>query len=165
MMSTYPVFKFLHELAAFWFIAGIIGRQLVRHLARRSDTVHHFAMLTQVAGRFESLMVIPGNLLVIVLGVITALIGGWPILGFLQGSEENWLLVTNVILLAGFFVVPLIYLPRGKVFDSVLAQAITAGQMTQELEAVLDDPVVKWAHRGEYIGLLVILFLMVSKPF
>jgi uncharacterized membrane protein len=164
-MSFYLVMKFLHELAATWFIAGILGRQLVRHLARRSDNIHYFAMLTQVAGRFESLMVIPGNLLVIVLGVITALIGDWPILGFLQDADQNWLLVTNLILLAGFFVVPLIYLPRGKVFDRFLQEAITAGKMTPELNAVLDDPVVKWAHRGEYIGLLIILLLMVTKPF
>jgi uncharacterized membrane protein len=164
-MSLYLVVKFLHELAAFWFIAGIIGRQLVRHLARRSDNIHHFAMLTQVAGRFESLMVIPGNLLVIILGVITALMGGWPILGFLQGADQNWLLVTNLILLAGFFVVPLIYLPRGKLFDRLLQEALAAGQMTPELNAALDDPIVKIAHRAEYIGLVIILFLMVAKPF
>lgn len=32
--------KYLHELTTMWFIAGIIGRQLVRYLARRSDDIH-----------------------------------------------------------------------------------------------------------------------------
>lgn len=164
-MSSYAFLKLLHELAAFWFVAGIIGRQLVRYLARHSGNIEQFAGLTAVAGRFESLMVIPGNLLVIVLGIITAVRGGWPIFGFLQGADANWLLVTLLILLAGLFIVPLVYLPRGRVFDRVLQEAVSVGKMTPELMAALDDPVVKWAHWGEYIGLLAIMMLMVMKPF
>jgi hypothetical protein len=163
-MNSYLFLKYIHELAAFWFIAGIIGRQLVRHLARRSDHVERFALLSQVAGRFESLMVIPGNLLVILFGVLPAWRGGWPIFGFLQGADANWLLLSNVILLAGFFLVPLVYLPRGKRFGQALQEALAAGKMTPQLTAVLDDPVVKWAHRGEYAGLLLIIALMVFKP-
>jgi uncharacterized membrane protein len=164
-MNSYLFLKYLHELAALWFIGGILGRQLVRYLARQSGDVQRFATLTQVAGRFESLMVIPGNLLVIVLGVLVAWRGGWPLFGFLQGAATNWLLLTNLILIAGLLVVPLIYVPRGKMFDRVLQEALAVGEMTGELTAVLDDRVVKWAHRGEYIGLLIILALMVLKPF
>ncbi|HEX6386015.1 MAG TPA: DUF2269 family protein [Anaerolineae bacterium] len=164
-MNSYLIFKLLHELAAFWFIAGIVGRQLVRNVAWRSEDVNDFAGLSQVAGRFESLMVIPGNALVIISGILLAWRGGWPIFGFLQGADANWLLVANLILLAELLPVPLIYLPRGKVFDQVLQAALAAGKMTPELRAVLDDPVVKWAHRGEYIGVLVVVALMVLKPF
>jgi uncharacterized membrane protein len=164
-MNDYLILKYLHELAAFWFVSGILGRQLVRHLARQSGDVHRFAGLTQVAGRFESLMVIPGNLLVIILGVVLAWRGGWPIFGFLQGADANWLLVTNLLLLAGLFLVPLVYVPRGKLFDQRLQEAMSAGEMTGELTAVLDDSAVKWAHRAELIGLLVIIVLMVLKPF
>ena len=163
-MTTYLLLKLLHILAAFWFISGILGRQLVRALARRRTAVGDFAELSQVAGKFESLMVIPGNAMVIVFGVLLAWLGGWPIFGFLQGSNANWLLVTNLILLGGLLLVPFVYLPRGKVFDRALQRALGAGEMTAELTNVLDDPVVKWAHRGEYIGLLVIIILMVLKP-
>lgn len=164
-MSVYLFLKLLHILAAFWFIAGILGRQLVRSLACNRDNVNEFASLSAIAGKFESLMVIPGNLIVIVLGVLLAWLGGWPIFGFLQGARTNWLLVSNLILLAGLFLVPLIYLPRGKAFDLVLQDALAAGAMTPELIAVVDDRVVKWAHRGEYVGMLVIIVLMVLKPF
>ena len=164
-MNSYLWIKYLHELAAFGFIAGILGRQLVRYLARHSGDVHRLADLMRVAGRFESLMVIPGNLLVIVLGVLLAWYGGWPLFGFLQGAAANWLLLTNLLLLGGLLLVPLVYLPRGKVFDQTLQQAQARGEMTEALIACLDDPVLKWAHWAEYLGLLIILMLMVLKPF
>jgi hypothetical protein len=37
--------------------------------------------------------------------------------------------------------------------------------MTSELVATLDDQTVKWAHRAEYVGLLLVVLLMVLKPF
>jgi uncharacterized membrane protein len=163
-MNLYVWLKYLHELAAFWFIGGILGRQLVREAARRSDDVHRFAVLSGVAANFEQWMVIPGNLAVVVFGVLVAWRGGWPIFGFLQGASANWLLLTNALLLAGFLLVPLVYLPRGKRFARLLQEALYAGQRTTALNSALDDPVIKWAHRAEYAALLVILFLMVFKP-
>jgi uncharacterized membrane protein len=164
-VSAYLILKLLHVLAAFWFIAGILGRQLVRSLARGRDDVHEVASLSATAGKFELLMVIPGNLVVIVLGIVLAWVGGWPIFGFLQGAKSNWLLVSNLILLGGIFLVPMIYLPKGKVFDRVLQDALSTGEITPKLKAVLDDRVVKWAHRVESAGMLAIIVLMVLKPF
>ncbi len=164
-MNLYSILKLVHVLLAFWFLAGIIGRQMVRALARKSQDVHDFARLSEVAGRFESLMVIPGNFAVILAGIPLALVGGWPILGFLQGGSSNWLLVTNVLLVLGLISVPVVYLPRGKAFDRALQSALVVGTFTPELQATLDDPVVKFAHWGENIGLLVIVALMVLKPF
>lgn len=163
-MNTYLLLKLCHELMAIWFIGGILGRQLVRAQARSSNNLKEFTRLSQVANRFEALMVIPGNLLVIGFGVLVGWWGGWPIFGFLQGASANWLLLSNLLLVAGFFIVPLIYLPRGKVFDQALKEAQAAGQMTPALLATLDDPVVNWAHQGESIGLVVIMALMVLKP-
>lgn len=137
----------------------------MRALARRSEDIHDFARLSEVAGRFETLMVIPGNLAVILAGVPLALIGGWPIFGFLQGGSSNWLLVTNILLVSGFLSVPLVFLPRGKAFDRALQAALAAGSFTPELQAALDDPVIRYAHWGENLGLLVIVVLMVLKPF
>jgi uncharacterized membrane protein len=164
-MNAYLLLKLLHILAAFWFIAGILGRQLVRAVARRSEDIHHFAAISRLAGRFESLMVIPGNLLVIVFGVFVAWRGGWPILGFLQGSSSNWLLATNLLLLVGLAIVPTIYLPRGRLFDRALQEALEIGKNTPKLQAAMDDRQVKWAHGFEYASLLAIIFLMVAKPF
>ncbi len=110
-------------------------------------------------------MVIPGNFATILFGVIFAVMIGAPIFGFLQGAEKNWLLVTNVLLVLGSLNVPLIFLPRGKVYDKLLAEAIVKGEVTRELKDHLDDKVVKAAHLFEIAMLVFIVILMVFKPF
>jgi uncharacterized membrane protein len=157
--------RFLHVISAMWFIGGILARQIVRAYAKRTDDVRRFAALSEAAGRIESTMVIPGNMAVIIFGVILALILKAPILGFLQGASRNWLLVSNLLLVIGVLSVPLIFLPRGKKFDVALNEALAKGQMTPELRAHLDDPVVRLAHWYELISMPVIVFLMVFKPF
>jgi uncharacterized membrane protein len=157
--------RFLHVISAMWFIGGILARQIVRAYAKRTDDVRRFATLSEAAGRIESTMVIPGNMAVIIFGVILALLIKAPILGFLQGASRNWLLLSNLILVIGFLGVPLIFLPRGKKFAVTLEDALAKGQMTPELRAHLDDPVVRLAHWYELISMPVIVFLMVFKPF
>ncbi len=157
--------RFLHVASAMWFIGGILARQIVRAYARRTDDVRRFAAMTEAAGRIESTMVIPGNFAVIAFGVVLGLLIGAPILGFLQGEDRNWLLVSNIILLLGFLNVPFIFLPRGKLFRAALEDALAQGQITPELRAHLNDPVVRAAHWYELISMVAITFLMVLKPF
>ena len=157
--------RFLHVASAMWFIGGILARQIVRAYARRTDDVRRFAAMTEAAGRIESTMVIPGNFAVIVFGVVLGLLIGAPILGFLQGADRNWLLVSNIILLLGFLNVPFIFLPRGKLFRAALEDALAKGQITPALRAHLNDPVVRAAHWYELISMVAITYLMVLKPF
>ena len=157
--------RFLHVASAMWFIGGILARQIVRAYAQRTDDVRRFAVMSEAAGRIESTMVIPGNLAVILFGVILGVQIGAPILGFLQGAERNWLLVSNILLLIGFLNVPLIFLPRGKRFRAALEDALARGQMTPELRAHLNDPLVRLAHGYELVSMVVIVYLMVVKPF
>ncbi len=164
-MSLFLWLRFLHVASAMWFIGGILARQIVRAYARGTDDVRRFAVMSEAAGRIESTMVIPGNLAVIVFGVILGLIIKAPILGFLQGAERNWLLVSNILLIIGFLNVPLIFLPRGKLFRVALEDALAKGRMTPELHAHLNDPVVRLAHGYEFVSMVVIVFLMVFKPF
>jgi hypothetical protein len=110
-------------------------------------------------------MIIPGNMAVIIFGVVVAVMLDAPIFGFLEGASANWLLVSNLLLATGFFIVPIIFVPRGKVFDVVLERALSEGRITTELLTALDDPVVKLAHIYEEVMILVIVALMVFKPF
>ena len=121
--------------------------------------------MSQAAGRIESTMVIPGNMAVVVLGVILALIVDAPILGVLQGADRNWLLVSNILLVIGLLNVPLIFIPRGKKFEPILKDALARGEMTAELRAALTDPVVRLAHLYEMVMIVVVVYLMVFKPF
>jgi len=164
-MSWYLFFKFLHIVSVIWFVGGIFSRQLVRRAAKKTDDVHVFANLNQAAGIMEKAMVIPGSMAALILGIIVSLIGGIPIFGFLQGASQNWLLVSNILLLIMIGVVPGIFLPRGKKFEPLLSAALAEGRITPELRQAMDDPVVKYAHLYEEVSLIVIVILMVMKPF
>jgi uncharacterized membrane protein len=161
----YILFRFLHIASAIVFVGGILARQLVRSVASRSEDIQGFAALNKAAGRIENSMVIPGNMAVIVFGVIVALTSGPPILGFLQGASRNWLLVSNLLLLVGIVAVPTVFLPRGKKFATALEQALKEGRFTNELREALDDGVVRFFHSLEIVVILVIVILMVFKPF
>jgi uncharacterized membrane protein len=164
-MSWALLVRFLHIISAIVFIGGIFARQLVRAHAKQAGDVRAFATLSQAAGWIETRMVIPGNLAVIVFGVILALITDAPILGFLQGASRNWLLVCNILLLFGFFAVPFVFVPRGKKFEPILQKALAEGQMTLELRAALNDRVVRFFHMVELIVVAFIILLMVFRPF
>lgn len=164
-MSWYALFRFLHIVSAIMFVGGLFARQVVRAYARKASDVKIFAELSLGAGRIERLMIIPGNMAVIIFGVVVAVILDAPIFGFLQGASANWLLVSNLLLATGFIIVPFIFVPRGKIFDTILAQALSEGRITTDLLAALDDPVVKMAHIYEEVMVLVVIGLMVFKPF
>ena len=142
-----------------------MARQVVRSLTARASEVSVIVALTQAAGRVERLMVIPGNILAIVFGLILALAIRAPILGSLQGANTNWILASIVILAILLPLVPLVFLPRGKVFEAALLDASAKGTISPELRHQMADPVVGWAHRAEMSGVALIVFLMVVKPF
>jgi hypothetical protein len=121
--------------------------------------------MREAAERIERTMVIPVNFAVIVFGVILSLIIGAPVWGFLQGAPKNWLLVSNLLLLVGFFNVPLVFLPRRKMLNLALNDALARGQMTPELRAHINDRTVRMAHWFELISMVVVVFLMVFRPF
>lgn len=164
-MSWYIVFRFLHIASAIWFVGGLFARQLVRRHVKQPDDVQQFAIFSQAAGKIETTMVIPGSLAVTVIGVILAIIGGYPIFGFLQGASQNWLLVANILLITAMALVPTVFVPRGKKFEPVLQSALAEGRITPELRAAIDDPVVKLAHLYEQVAVIVVVALMVFKPF
>lgn len=164
-MSWYVIFKFLHIVSAIWFVGGLFARQLVRRNLELTDDVQQFAIFSQAAGKIDTSMVIPGSMAVVVIGVILALIGDYPILGFLQGASQNWLLVANILLVTAMALVPTVFLPRGKKYEPVLQSALAKGQMTPELRASIDDPLVKLAHLYEQVAVIVVVALMVFKPF
>ena len=164
-MSWYLLLRFLHILSSIVFIGGIFARQAVRSRGKKATSIRELEAYFLAAGQIEKLMVIPGNMAVIVFGVVLAIMMKAPIFGFLQGASQNWLLVTNLMLLAGGLMVPLIFLPRGKIFDRLMQDALSRDEITPELRSHLDDAVVKSAHFLEMFLVVVIVILMVFKPF
>ena len=164
-MNWYNVFKFLHIIAVIVMVGGIFARQIVRAIAKKSGDPKVISSLTQVAGRLDRAMVIPGGNLVLVFGIVLALMLKWPIFGFLQGASQNWLLISNILLVVTMVLVAAIFLPHNKKVESLLQTALADGRVTPELSAALNDPTNGWAHYAEEIIVIVIAALMVLKPF
>src|SRR5262245_50703992 len=106
-MTLYNVMKLAHVLAAVLFAGGLFARQIVRSFGARTDDVLRFAHLTQAASRLEHVMVRPGSIILLVLGLVQARLGGIPIFGVLSGGDQNWLLASMALYVAAFALIPL----------------------------------------------------------
>jgi hypothetical protein len=146
-------------------VGGMFARQLVRSAAQKSDDVNIVASLTHVAVRMDRSMVIPASNLMILLGIILAVMQKWPIFGFLQGAPQNWLFVSNLLLVIMIVLIPGIFVPHNKKVESLLQAALQNGRVTAELSATLNDQRNKLAHYAEELIILVVAALMVMKPF
>jgi uncharacterized membrane protein len=164
-MNWYLIVKYLHIVAVAITIGGMFARQLVRGRAKRSADVKTVASLTPVAIRIDRAMVIPWSNIIFLAGIILALMQPWPIFGFLQGASQNWLLVSNLLLIIMLALIPAVFIPHNKKVESLLQTALAEGRVTPELSAALNDNRNQWAHRAEEIIILVIAALMVLKPF
>ena len=164
-MNWYLIVRFLHILAVTITIGGMFARQLVRNIAKKSDDVNKVNSLTEVAIRIDRVMVIPWSNLIFLAGVILAIMQKWPIFGFLQGASQNWLLVSNILLIVMIALIPAVFIPYNKRVQVLLQTALAESRVTPELSAALNDKTNKLAHYAEEIIVLVITGLMVLKPF
>jgi hypothetical protein len=119
------------------------------------------SFLVDLAGWFERWMVIPGSMAVFVAGLLAAWAEDIP----LWGPGSGWLAASIVVFLSTIPLVPLIFLPRGKIFEVALAAARTRGRVTPELAIAFRDPAVTFARVYETIAIAIVVALMVTKPF
>jgi len=155
----------VHVLFVFWLVAGVVGRDVCYRQAERATDLSALRTMVGLGSRFELTMVRPATFAVLVAGLIAAWARGWPILGFLQGAAPNWVLAALLIYLSIIPVIVFVFIPRGKIYQTALTAATTAGTITPDLRAALADPAVRAARTYE-IGMVVVLtWLMVSKPF
>jgi len=164
-MNWYLIIKFLHIIAVTITIGGMFARQLVRGFAKKSEDIKVVASLTRVAVRIDRAMVIPWSNIMIVMGIILAVMQKWPIFGFLQGASQNWLLVSNLLLVVMIVLIPFVFIPHNKKVEVLLQTALTQGHITPDLSAALNDKVNKLAHYAEEAIVLIVAALMVLKPF
>lgn len=149
----------LHVAVAFWFVAGLLGRNLTMAKARSATDLGLLEELVGLSGRFERLMVIPGSFAVLVLGLLAAWAEGQP----LAGTDDWWLLTSLILFVA--LALPMVFLPRGRIFERALEDAKARGEITPELAAALRDPVVRNARATELLVVAVVVTLMMTKPF
>ncbi len=164
-MTWINLLLFVHVMAAFLMVGGMVGREITRTQARKTSDLKVFVEMSSLAGRFDTALVRPGSMVVILAGIVLAVVGGWPLLGSLQGGSSNWLLVSILLLLSIIAEIIFIFVPRGKAFEKALQDAVARGEITPELRATFQDPVDRWAHRWEEIAVVLIIYLMIAKPF
>jgi type VI protein secretion system component VasK len=151
----------LHVAVAFWFVAGLLGRNLTMAKARSTADLGLLEELIGLSGRFERLMVIPGSFAVLVLGLLAAWAEGQP----LAGTDDWWMLTSLILFVALALLVPTVFLPRGRIFERALEDAKAGAEITPELRAALRDPAVRNARATELLVVAVVVTLMVTKPF
>jgi len=149
----------LHVATAFWFVAGLAGRDVSITRSARADDIISVQALTGAAGVFDRYFVIPGSIAVLVAGLIAM------VATHLSLGDQTWLLVALILFLTIIPLVPLVFVPRGKVFEAALGEAVAAGEVTPGLRAAFADPAVNAARWYERIVVAVIIVLMVTKPF
>jgi hypothetical protein len=164
-MNWYLIVKFLHVTAVTFTVGGMFARQLVRSFAKNSEDINVVASLTRAATRMDRTLVIPWSNIMILMGIILAVMQKWPILGFLQGASQNWLLASNILLVIMMTIIFTLFVPHNKKVESMLQSALAQGSMTSELTVALNDNRNKLAHYAEEVIVLVVTALMVMKPF
>jgi uncharacterized membrane protein len=165
-MNLLMIVKLAHVLSAFWFIGGVLARDLTFWRARRDTDVRSVHTLLKASEFFERWGVIRGGMSVLVFGLLTSWLGRWPLFGTLQGVGANWLLVSFAIyIVSTLLIVPLGLIRRRETRDAAVHHALAEGQITPELSAALRDPVVNAFRVFELIGLAFIIYLMEAKPF
>ena len=165
-MNFYPFMKLLHVLAAFWMISGVVGRGLAFWQAGKARDVRAVQALLQISEFFERYAVIPLSMAVFLFGLIVTWMRKWPLFGFLQGSSSNWLLVSLILFISiSAIIAPLGLVARRKERDRALEEALAQGTITLRLLAALNDKIVIRFRIVEFIILVIIISLMVTKPF
>ena len=159
-MSWADLAKLLHVAIAIVFISGLIGRWILLRRAATATDPESATLLAHAAEPFERI-VIRGGPLILAAGLLTAWAQGYAWLGLTTG----WMLASVILLLSPLPFVPLVFLPRGKIFEAELAAAREQGVITPGLRAAFADPMVAFARRWELTTVALVVVLMVLKPF
>jgi len=159
--------RVVHALTGILLVAGLLGRWVTltqAEQAARAADLSSVRALLRASSVFERI-VIPSSVAVLALGLLTAWSHGYPLLGSLQGGRDNWLPVSLLLYLSTLLLVPTIFLPEGRRFGAALDEAIARDQITPTLVAAFSNPRVQAAHVYEVAAVVVVLVLMLSRPF
>jgi len=159
-MSEDEIFRLLHTIAMFVYLAGLGATMVPLYRAWNSADVDRQVYAFQEAGRNQAGVLLPGIILVGVTGVIWAIVAD-----HLDPVETGWLLAVELIYLIALFVC-LPAMAAGLRRARLLAlQAQHRGEISDDLRETLGDkgPIVF----GTLMLILVVVMaaLSITKPF
>ena len=153
--------QLVHVLVAMLFVGGLVGRTVVSWRGERSNDIDVAAEYVAAAGTFDRYLVQPMWFVVLLSGLVTMWAQGRPLIG-----PASWWLVLSLALVATMIpVIVLVFIPRGRGFEATLQEAQRQGVVTPELRSAFADPMVRVAHVYEAFVVVIIIALMVTKPF
>jgi hypothetical protein len=159
------VLKWVHVNLVIIFTIGIAEYVTYFYQAARETEPRMIHEMAETGEKIHNYFLKLGGSLLFISGVVTAWRHGVPMLGFLQGGDVNWLLVSIVLFLTYFPIMFLVFVPRHKVFHHELDKAMEKGEITEGLRKVFISRGIRFGHIYEAIYVFVIVFLMVVKPF
>ena len=163
-MTVTSVVVLVHALVGIFLVAGLVGRWIVLGLAERATDLRAMRTLATAAGPFERIVIV-APAFVLLFGVVAAYMEGRSVLGPLTGGSVDWLFVSLVLFLSPLPLVPLVFLPKGRIFEAAFAAAEAEGRVTPDLQTAWRDPLTRAAHVYELGAITIVLILMLTKPF
>ena len=160
-MDWSNVIKLVHVAFGFALVAGLVGRRGLERRAARADDPEKAFAISQAGGLFERLVLISGPGIILA-GLATAAVKGYPYLGLTTG----WMLLSLILVLVFPFVLaPLVYLPNERATNAAMADARAKGTFTPALRAAFANPRLRFARWYEGVATTLVIALMVLKPF
>jgi hypothetical protein len=155
----------IHVTFAIAFLIGAVGYFLTVSRAAKEKDVKVVKGLMTLGKIFEKYFLLPGESILFFAGLLAAWWENIPVLGFLQGGNVNWLLVSLILFLSRIPLIMLIDMPREKLLNKRLEEAVGDGQITQKLQESLADRTIKKVQLYMLVSYMMIVLLMVMKPF
>jgi hypothetical protein len=157
------ILLWLHVSGVITFSIGMVASFLISSFASREENVKVIQSLTRLAAKFGRFMDIGGAFMLLA-GFSLAGREKEPMLGFLQGSSENWLLISILLFLSTLPVI-MGYWSREKATAKELEEAAGNGKITPHLKLALADKRTRNGKLYEILAYALIVFLMTVKPF
>ena len=130
----------------------------------REKELNVIQCLTKLGRKFGRFMDI-GGVFMLLAGFALAWREEEPMLGFLQGSDENWLLVSILLFLFSLPMVYFGYWQRERLAGIELEKSVKKEKFIPDLNAALADKRLLNGKIFEMTTYALIIFLMVVKPF
>jgi p-aminobenzoyl-glutamate transporter AbgT len=155
----------LHVLSVLWLVSGIAGRDLCWRQASAATDLAQLKAIAAVASLFEMRAVRPPTFIVLVTGLLAVQLRGYGLFACFRGEGPAWPLTALLVYLSIIPVIVFVFLPKGRAYHAALAEAESKNEVTARLRAALADPAVRAARGYEMLMIVVLVFLMVAKPF
>jgi len=141
-----------HVLAAFWFVAGYVGTNLLTEIARRATTHDRRIAALALSDQFDRWLYQRGGTAVLVTGALAWWVFGYPL-------TTPWILASLVLIVAIALLTGFYWRSYGQRVNAAIASGDVAA--TRD---ILVDPRAVLLSRLENAAVVAIILLMIIRP-